>query len=339
MMSEPNAEARRLADEGRRAEQHGDPTAALDAYARAATLLEGDGPVPLLADVVRWTGTVHRELGNLPEADRHYARALALAEQAEHGCGQAHALNCMAIVAQRRGTLDRAQQLFHSASALAEEHGETRLRAMVQHNLGILADNRGDRPQALACFQAALVTFRQAEDRCGECEVLNSLGILHGKLEAWAESEAAFARGIALADELGAAAIACIMETNRAEMRACAGLADEAEADLRSPRLANEGCGPRRMAERLKARARVQEERGELGDALELLERARALAAEAGDPLLEAEVMREAGEAWRRKGERERAREVWTEALRGFDGIGARGDAADVEARLARLAA
>jgi len=338
-MSELNAEARRPADEGRQAEQHGDPDAALDGYARAAALLEGGEPVPLLADVVRWTGTVHRELGNLREADAAYVRALDLAERAGHGPGRAHALNCMAIVAQRRGSLERAGHLFHEAARLAERFGETRLRGMVQHNLGILADNRGDRAQALACFQAALATFREAGEPCGQCEVLNSLGILQGKQEAWAQSEEAFAQGMALAAEHGFEAILGIMETNRAEMRACAGQPDGAEADLGSARLAQDRCGPRRMAERLKARARVQEERGELGDALELLEKARVLASEAGDPMLKAEVMREAGEAWRRKGERERAREVWTVALRGFTGIGARGDAADVEERLARLAA
>ena len=337
-MSEPCTEARRLADEGRLAEQHGDPQAALECYARAARLLQEGDPVPLLADVIRWTGTVHRELGNLPEAEAQYASALALAERADHGCGRAHALNCMAIVAQRRGTLDRAERLFHGAAELAEEFGEPRLRAMVQHNLGILADNRGDRPQALACFQAALNTFREAGEPCGQCEVLNSLGILHGKLQAWAESEEAFAQGMALAREHDFTAVVEIMETNRAEMRACAGRADQAEAGLAGV-ASEDRRGPRRTAERLKARARVQEERGELGDALELLERARVLAAEAGDPLLEAEVMRAAGEAWRRKGERDRAREMWMQALRGFDGIGARGDAADVEERIARLAA
>jgi tetratricopeptide (TPR) repeat protein len=211
---------------------------------------------------------------------------------------------------------------------------------MVQHNLGIVADIRGDREGARSCFLAALDTFRAAEHPQGEWEVLNSLGMLECKSEHFAASEEAFARGIELARAAGARAVEGILETNRAEMRLCAGRLDEAEEGCaRALAVAEERGDPLRMAEALRVRARIEEERDRLADALADLEQARALAAAVDDALLAAEVLRELGEVWRRRGDTGRAREALGGALRRFAEMGAARDAAQVEAALAGLAA
>ncbi|HEX8692590.1 MAG TPA: tetratricopeptide repeat protein [Longimicrobium sp.] len=339
-MSEPITEARRLAEEGRAAEQRGEPDDALRLYEEARGLLAGEPPPPLLADVLRWTGTVHRERGSLGEAERWYQRSMDAAERAGHVTARAHGYNCLAILAQRRGSLDGAEEFFREAARLAAQEGENRLLAMVQHNRGIVADIRGDHEDALRCWRESLKAFEAAEDECGCCEVLNSMGILHGRLGEHDRAEEVYARGIALARSRKASAVEGILEANRAQARIGAGRLEDAEVGcVWAYALAQRRGDPVRMAEALRIRAVVDERRGRLGDALSALDRARELAEPVGDPLLLAEVLRETGEVWRRYGEAHRAREAWDGALSRFRQLGARADAADVETRLAALAA
>ncbi|HEX8692594.1 MAG TPA: tetratricopeptide repeat protein [Longimicrobium sp.] len=333
-------EARRLAEEGRAAQQRGEPDDALRLYEGARALLTGEPPPPLLADVLRRTGTVHCERGCLDEAERWYQRSMEAAERAGHVVARAHGCNCLGIVAQRRGKLEEAEDLFREAARLAEETGETRLLAMVQLNRGIVADIRGEHEDALCCWRESLEAFEAAGDEYCVCEALNNMGILHCRLGEHDRAEEVYARGIALARARQASAVEGILEANRAEARIGAGRLEDAEAGCAwAYTLAQRRGDPVRMAEALRIRALMDERQGRLGDALAALDRARELAEPVGDPLLLAEVLRETGEVWRRYGEAHLAREAWHGALSRFRELGARADAADVETRLAALAA
>jgi len=106
-------------------------------------LLPENEPSPLRADVLRWLGTTLRELGRTTQAESHYEESRALAEAIRYGLGEAHALNCLAIVAQRRGDMESARDKYRRAARQANNAGDYRLAGMVGQNLGVLANIQG----------------------------------------------------------------------------------------------------------------------------------------------------------------------------------------------------
>src|SRR5690348_17545116 len=110
------AEARQLATDARGAGARGDPQVALDLFDRALALLESGPRDVLLADVLRWKGTIHRDRGETHQAQQLYNRSLEIAEQCDFGSARGHALNCLGIIAQRRGDMERAEECYAGAA-------------------------------------------------------------------------------------------------------------------------------------------------------------------------------------------------------------------------------
>ena len=129
--------ARSLIEQARKTEQLGDATRALQLYDDALSLLEDETDLPLLADALRWKGTLHREQGETELAHHCYKQSLVHAEECGSLNCRAHAYNCLAIVAQRRGSLTESERLYAQASELAAKAGDVRLLGMIEQNLGV----------------------------------------------------------------------------------------------------------------------------------------------------------------------------------------------------------
>src|SRR4051812_22739387 len=123
-------EARRLAELARAAGLGESPDDALGWHREALTLLGTDDATPLLSDVLRWQGSVLRDRGQTSEAEPLYQQSLRIAMELAYDSGQAHALNCLGSLAQRRGDLNAAANFFTDALSIAERCGERRLIGM-----------------------------------------------------------------------------------------------------------------------------------------------------------------------------------------------------------------
>ncbi|MCA1481957.1 tetratricopeptide repeat protein, partial [Bradyrhizobium sp. NBAIM08] len=126
---------------------------ALHTGARALEILSAQEETPLLADVLRWQGSVLRDRGQTGDAEALYKQSLDLATGLNYDAGRAHALNCLGGLAQRRGDIDGASETFAKALALADRCGDVALTGMVEQNLGILASIRGDAVAALEHYR------------------------------------------------------------------------------------------------------------------------------------------------------------------------------------------
>src|SRR4051812_2497849 len=173
-----SVEARRLAELARAAGLGDSPDAAVQQHQTALGLLGADSPTSLYADVLRWQGTVLRDRGRTAEAEPLYGRSLAMSRDLHYEAGVAHALNCLAGVAQRRGEVVSAAKLLIDALEVADQCGETRLVGMIQANLGVIADMRGNPGAAQAHYRVALEIFEAAQDDQQLCCVLANLGYL-----------------------------------------------------------------------------------------------------------------------------------------------------------------
>jgi tetratricopeptide (TPR) repeat protein len=334
------AEARQLAERGRTAARRGTPVEALGWFDRALAVLGSETPSEMLADVLRWKGTAHRECGDTRAADHLYEQSGAAAERIGYLAGVAHAANCRGIIAQRRGELADAERLYARAAELAVQSGEAPLSVMVRRNLGIVGSIRGDWRGALENFEGSQRHAEAVGDTDGVARALNNIAIVYAKQSQFQDAEAMYERVLAMVRECGDLVSECVCEFNRAEMFIAARRLDSAEracaigleiADRRGDRL--------RRAEGLKLLATIGRLRGNTDECEALLDEALVLADTGEDQCLYSEVLRERAQLMRARGDLESARRSLRAARDGFVAAGARPEIRGVNRELAELQA
>lgn len=317
-------EARRLAEIARAAGLGDSPDVALRTHREALALLGSDGPTPLLADVLRWQGSVLANRGSTSDAEPLFRKSLEVAQQLHYDAGWSHGLNCLAGLAQRRGDLRTAQELLTEALEIAQRCGESRLIGSIRQNLGILADIRGDVAGAFSHYSVAMRIFEGTNDDVRLCWLLINLGYLHAKEQRYEAAESTFVRGIALARERGDLMSEGFLEENRAEARMLGGYPEEAYASIRRAlQVAELRRDDVRRAAALKLLGAYERLMGRYGSAVENLRHALTLSTLGEDALLGAEVLYQFGQALHASGDVRMATEVWEAALAAFRRIDA----------------
>jgi LuxR family maltose regulon positive regulatory protein len=110
-------------------------------------------------------GDVYRVRGEYALAQEEYARALALAEQADEEFLVGYLWDAMANLERLRHNFDRAEQLIDRATEIAYEHGSDREVALYQISRGILLHVRGREQEALRTLQQAASSFQDGTAR------------------------------------------------------------------------------------------------------------------------------------------------------------------------------
>lgn len=329
-----------LARAGRTADVRRDLVGAVELYQKARDLIDDLEPTPLLANLLRWEGSVLRDRGKIEDADELYRQSLQAAEASGSLAGRAAATNCRAVIAQRRGDIEAAVELYRDAVRLASEAGEIRLRGMIEQNLGVLANIRGDLETARNRYESALRAFDDVGDGQAASWVLNNLGMLFNDLGDRPSAEAAFQRGLEIARSRGDRPLEGVLLANRAEGLIAMERWDEAaEALDEAFTIAGEGDEVARMAEVVKFRGVLERERGNHDEAAQRFREALGVARSVSDGLLEGEVLRERGELHLLLDDAEAAASDWAAALVAFETSGASGDAASMRDRLDELGA
>ena len=335
-----HAQAAELAQAGRKAETQGALGDSLEKLTAALAYLPESEPSSLRADILRWLGTTHRELGQTGHAAARYKQSMNIAQEIGYVGGEAHALNCLAIIAQRRGDMEEAQSLYRKAGRQAAHGGDHRLEGMVEQNLGVLANIQGDLDSALVRYRASLRAFEEGHFEAGMSWVLNNLGMLHTDLGKFAEAERHFLRGLEIAIRGNDLHTRALLESNLAEVYIGLEEWDRAEDYVqRALTIAEERGDPLRRAGALKFLGIIQRAKGHLALAELSLTTASALADESEDVLLAAELARERGETQALLGDIPEARRLFEWAAELFRSINAGLDATEVERRLAQIEA
>ena len=334
-VEDEQSDVRRLARLARAAGYGGSPETALESIRDAFALLGDDGDAHLTADLLRWHGSILRERGHTSAAEPLYRRSLEIARRIEYDAGTAHALNCLAALAQRRGNINRAAHLVTDAFALAEQCDDRRLMGILQQNLGMFADIRGNAAAALGHYSVALRTLETENDAEPLPRVLNNLGVLYGKEGRHDDARAAFRRALSIARMHGDLACEGLIEESRAEFELLCDAVDEAYAPLiRAYDIASQRGDDLGRASALKLRGAYQRLCGRPIEAADTLRYALTLSAIGEDALLGAETLYQFGLALFAAGQRNEARESWRAALDAFERIAARPWVARVRHRL-----
>ncbi len=331
-------EPRALINLARDAEQRGDATRSLQLYDDALTMLGDEKDLPLLADALRWKGTLHREQGETEVAYRCYKQSLVHAETCGSVSCRAHAYNCLAIIAQRRGNLAECEQLYAQAAELAGRVSDVRLLSMIDQNRGVLLNMRGNFVAAEARYSSSLGAFERTNDEEAVSWVLNNIGMLYTKLGHYQRAVETFERALTITRSRNDAVVETILTLNLAEVWVAIGKLDQAEdACRRSLEGATSRGDHLTVAGALKCRARIERERGAYDASIATLRIAIFEAEGLEDRVLQAEMLREFGQTSRALGNPDEARLAWREAAESFEDVGARHEAAEINALLASL--
>jgi tetratricopeptide (TPR) repeat protein len=280
---------------------------------------------PAGADSSRSRGSFLRDHGRTSQAEPFYLRSLAISSRIGYEAGVAHALNCLASLAQRRGDLVTAAHLVTDALIVAEQGEDWQLIGMLQQNLGMFADIRGNPAEAMAHYLLSLRTLESTSDARTTAWVLNNLGVLHSKEERYHEAECAFESALELSRDTRDAMAEGIVQENLAELGLIRGALDEAQRHIdRALEIAQQRGDDVRRASALKLRGAHARLKGRPAQALETLRQALSLSAVGEDALLGAECLYQFGLALHDNGEPMACQGVMTTALDAFDRIAAR---------------
>jgi tetratricopeptide (TPR) repeat protein len=302
-------QARLLMREAMSAGRGSDPSYPLSVCDRVIALLEPLGPIELLADVLRWKGTILRDCGDQARALDCYAQSLAVADATLYTLGRAHALNCFGTISQCRGDLNAASSFYHSAKTLAEGLHDRRLNGMIAQNLAITAATAGRPVEALNHFLVALEAFEAEKNEQASLWVLNNLGNLYMRQGSYELAADVLRRALTLAEKLCDVATEGIVEENRARLFLATGKLDDAEeAATRALGIAAQRGDGTRQAAAITALARAKRRRDPTQPEIRaLLEIALQHSDKGGDAELKGEILREISQVYQDSGELEKA--------------------------------
>jgi putative nucleotidyltransferase with HDIG domain len=180
-----------LIEEAQRSERAGQREIARRKYETALYLLH-DGDAAISSAIVRRIARSYMEDGQFDAALDCLDAAIGISEATGESTGIAHALNWMAIAHGHRGDVDSADFLYARALAVASEAQEEPLCAMISQNMGIAASVRGDLDAALTHYGSALATYQALGMREYVGPVLNNMGLELTKLDRLDEAQAAY---------------------------------------------------------------------------------------------------------------------------------------------------
>jgi len=319
------AELRALAEQGRHQE-------VLDRlHAVPPAVLEGRTPFALHA------AEAHGRLGHHAEAERWVQLALVVARSRGERQAELRARNYQGAIALRRGDVDDAEQHFAAALELARAVQDHATQARCLNNLGIIANLRGDPETALATYQLALAAYQQAGLVRGIAETHHNIGFSWRDRADYQRALEAADQAVRLAVQVQDDSLLGLALTGRAELHLLAGDAALAAVELER---ATEAYSRVRfqtgLADVCRLQAGVALARGDLAQAIRLLDQAAELATAQGSANTLAEVERDRGVALEARGERDGARAARERALALYRRLGASKAAQELAALLAQ---
>lgn len=150
---------------------------AIDDYlVRALVVQNRLGNAQGRADVLNAMGIAHSQVGELEQAQEHYARAVELRREVGDRRGVAATLSNLAKIQALRGDYDGARQRLSQALDVHMELGNSSGVAHIHNEFGLLAEERGDFEGALKHYRDALRVRRELGDARAVAESLLNVG-------------------------------------------------------------------------------------------------------------------------------------------------------------------
>jgi tetratricopeptide (TPR) repeat protein len=325
-----------LLREGRAHERGGCLVEALQCYTAAIDAAEQGREREILAESLRRSGIVHHQRSEPVLARDLCHRSHQIAMEIGDQVLAAEALNALAGFDFECGSMDAAREKFNRALELGGANAE--LRARTEQNLGILANIQGALTEAVAHYQESLVAFESTADDRGRAIAYHNLGMVSADRERWDDADKYFRLSLEIAQAIGDIHLEGLGLLNHAEVHLAHQDYDTARQNAETALAIFDQLGSKLdKADAYKMIGRVYRETGRYPLAESRLRSALELAVSTGSLLSQAEVSRELAQLYQTMGRKAEALGLLRAAQRLFSRLDARGDLADVSARIRQL--
>lgn len=285
----------------------------------------------LAADEDEWAGRallqiaqVDRRLGEWELATGDYEQALdrftrcgldALIAKCQIGLGN---------MSFERSKLDQAQTHFDDARDAATRASDHGLLGAIHGNLGVLATVRGDSMNAVLHYTEAIKSYTRVHHRFGICQTHHNLGMCYNAQGETDEALASYARGEALAVELGTLDMLSIIKVSSALAHLRQGDVDAAETACQQAAHLMDRLGDRLgAAECRKVEGMILRDRANFEQGRQRLEEGLHTFRELENDLGVAECELELGVLERASGDMAAARDRLRQSVQLFEQVGA----------------
>jgi tetratricopeptide (TPR) repeat protein len=277
-------------------------------------------------------GTVLRDAtaamrqGNQPVAAALAATATERFRAKADADGRMRSENLLGAVAFETGQVGDAEAYFGAALELAQTLGDSQMTARASNNLASVAHLTGRPEVALSLYRTALLSYQRLGDRRGMAETSHNLGIAFRQLGQWSDAERAAEEAVRHADVSGDAALRALVLIGRAELHLEREAWPIAAREIeRAAALAAEAGDQIGAVEAGRLRALLHLGRGEGVEALTVALASRAEADKLGSALLAAECTMAAARAARVAGRTGEADRLRADAESRLTQLGAAG--------------
>jgi len=293
-------EAMALHMKGMLALDRGKPDDAEDFYKQSLEIEREVGHRPGEAKTLHELGRVAQDRGKLEEAEGLYKQSLEIKREVGNRPGEAQTLHQLGIVACERGKLEEAEGFYKQSLEIEREVGNRPGIAISLHQLGIVAQLRGKLEEAEDLYRQSLEIEREVEDRPGEAKTLHQLGVVAQRGGQSEEAEELYRQSLEIDREVGDQRGVAQSLHWLGNVEYLRGKLEEAEdwynQSLEIKRELKDRPG---VATTLAQMALLAEKQGDVGLAVERMERAAAMMEEMG-----------MGEAGKARGDLERLRKL-----------------------------
>lgn len=311
---------------------------------QALALVETEPAYEVIASIYNRLGGLAYSQGDWTASADYVRKSIVLREAIGDVVSLANSFNNLGVLELEMGQYDSALENLDRSLALKRRQGQADGVAVALNNLGLLRVRRGE----LEAARADLAEARQVAQQIGYSSLLASvlmhLGELHLAAEEWAAAQAALAEGARLFEDLGVPDQ--LLEMQRLMGEAALAVDDVDAAALCQARMTALYAELGNHAARLSTLQRGEYERfgGRLalyqGRWSEAQQRLRASAdtfRSLGNRFYQGRITTDLGLLAERQGDHPRAQLLYREASLLFQSVGARQEAARVEAALSRL--
>lgn len=253
-------------------------------------------------------------------------RFVATAREASDTMGILRALNLAGIAAFELGEIDAAERAWDELLGLADGVGDHDMIARASNNLGAVANLRGRPNQAVVLYRLAIPVYQRLDQLRGLAQTHHNVGVSLRDLGRWEDAISSFQQATDVASRIPYPPVVVMTMISRAELETRRSDHDVAtELASRAVDLARELGDPISEGAALRVRGTAQATNGDLAPGVADLEAALSLARTTDNRLLEAETLRDLGEA---ESDPQEARAHRERALAMFESLGATSESA-----------
>ncbi|NJN31512.1 MAG: tetratricopeptide repeat protein [Synechococcales cyanobacterium RM1_1_8] len=178
-------------------------------------------------------GNIYSDIGSYDQAQSHYERALAIAEQTHNPDSQAVLWNSLGVLAARQAHPEEAIAAYQRSLQLAQANNNLRSQGSTWLNLGDTLHAKGQFAPAIAQYQKSLAAAQTVQSPRLEAEALGSLGVAQGSRRDFAQAIAYLQQSLAISERMGDRPLTALTLNNLGHAYYGAQQYELAEASLR----------------------------------------------------------------------------------------------------------